>query len=249
MFKLLFIIPTVIATKEEWQKLVRHPNTPCEGHPSQWNCNQIYGREFYESLGKTEKYGWHSGENRGNRDLTDLWDRGYNHTLSIPKFASDYMVLDFPEELWEVVNWYVKSRKNSIQNHDLVAGHYINDADSPLSKLSLDIGANAHIRTLIKTVVKPMLAAWVDEDESNLIFTSLFGVREYHKDSMMILHADRHTTHHISAVVHIFQKGMKDGWPLAVQTGEYVTEIFCAKPCLIFYVSLFSLLTRLLLHL
>ena len=242
MISILFFLPVVLA---DYNNLVRQPE-PCEGHPTQWNCVQFFAKPFYEALGRTEQYGWIEGEQRGSRELTDLWDRGYNHTSLIPKFATNYMVLEFPDELLEVVEWYRQERKNSITNHEVVPGHYINDADSPLSKLTLDHGKNAHYRNLIKRVVKPMLAWWVDEKEQDLIFTSLFGVREYHKNSMMIMHADRHTTHHISAVVHLFQKGMNDGWPLSIQVNELVLEVFCARPCLIFYVSLSSLLIYLL---
>jgi len=235
MFLLLFFLPIVLA---DYNHLIR-PLLPCTGHPSQWNCVQIIPKQFYEIIGTTNKYGWIDGEERGSRELTDLWDRGYNHTSEIPQFATNYMVLEFPEELLEIVEWYRQERKHSITNHDLVPGNYINDADSPLSKLNLDYRANARIRNLIKKVVKPMLAWWAEEAEDDLLFTSLFGVREYHKQSMMLMHADRHTTHHLSAVIHLFQKSMNDGWPLAIEVGDVVLEIFCSKPCLIFYVSFF----------
>ena len=233
MFHLLFLV--AFAHAADYSHLVRS-NTACVGPEQEWNCVKKMSLDEFHKLGSTERYGFVAGENRGNRALTDLFDRGYNYTSSIPQFATNYLVLNFPSDLQPVVEWY-KTNRNTENVHEIVPGNYLNDKNAKLRKLDLD--EHQIIRNTIQKTVKPILAWWVDEKEEDLVFTSLFGVREYTQESMMLMHADRHNTHHISAVVHLYQEDMSDGWPLQVQVGETVSEVFCSKPCLILYVSIF----------
>jgi hypothetical protein len=237
MFALLFL-PTVFAS---YTPLVRLRG-PCYGEEKDWNCVRVWDLEAYETLGETDRYGFVEGEDRGRRDLNDLFDHGYNNTATIPKFATNYLVLDFPEELRTVIEWFKTNRENTegvdVMVNEIVPGNYANDKEeSTLSILSLDKGSGNAIHKHIQRVMKPILAEWADESEGDLIFTALYGVREYSRDSQMLMHVDRHTTHHISAVVHLYQDGMDEGWPFSIQVGDKVSEIFCSKPCLVLYES------------
>ena len=227
---LLLFLPIVLA---DYNHLVR-PNGPCFGEEAEWNCVRVWDLETYEKLGETERYGFNKGEDRGSRDLNDLFDRGYNHSADIPKFATNYLVLDFPEELRPVIDWYKNNKQNSI--HEIIPGAYSNDKEKKaLSILSLD--HNKPMHKMIQKIMKPILAWWAGEREDDLVFTSLYGVREYHREAMMLMHLDRHSTHHISAVMHLYQKDMEEGWPFSIQVGNKVSEVFCSKPCLILYES------------
>ena len=229
MFLLLFL-PIVLA---DYSHMIR-PYDPCFGQEKDWNCVLVYDLEAYKNLGLTDRYGFVAGEDRGNRKLTDLFDRGYNNSAKIPQFATNYLVLEFPEELRTVIEWYKNNRENS--NNEIIPGYYSNDKEKgSLSVLSLD--HNKPMHKMIQKIMKPILSWWVDESADDLIFTSLYGVREYRRDAMMLMHLDRHTTHHISAVIHLYQEGMEEGWPFAIQVGDKVSEIFCSKPCLILYES------------
>jgi len=229
MFFLLFL-PIVFA---DYSHMVR-PNGPCYGEEKDWNCVRSWDLDMYEKLGETDRYGFNEGEDRGSRDLNDLFDHGYNHSADIPQFATNYLVLDFPEELRPVIEWYKNNKQNS--KNEIIPGHYSNDKEKKsLSVLSLDNSKIMH--GMIRRILTPILSWWVDESADDLVFTSLYGVREYSRDAMMLLHYDRHTTHHISAVIHLYQEGMEDGWPFAIGVGNKVSEIFCSKPCLILYES------------
>jgi len=196
-----------------------------------------YSLKYYEDLGHTDHYGFIDGEDRGSRDLNDLFDHGYNNSAKIPTFASDFLILDFPDELLSVIEWYQNNREKSVK--EIIPGYYSNDKNTGngngLSLLSLD--TNKKMQTLIQNIMKPILASWAGEKEDNLVFTSLYGIREYHRDAIMIMHLDRHQTHHISAVLHLYQENMEEGWPFTIQVKDKVKEIFCSKPCLILYVS------------
>jgi len=227
---LLLFLPIVLA---DFNHLVR-PNGPCFGDEAEWNCVRVWDLSEYEKLGDTDRYGFVEGEDRGSRDLNDLFDHGYNHSADIPQFATNYLVLDFPEELRPVIEWYKNNRENGV--NEIIPGNYANDKETDaLSILSLDNHRNMH--QMIQEIMKPILAWWVYQREDDLVFTSLYGVREYHRDAMMLMHYDRHTTHHISAVVHLYQEGMNEGWPFAIQVNDKVSEVFCAKPCLVLYES------------
>jgi len=207
----------------------------CVGPQKDWFCSRTFDLERYDSFRNTYEYGWLDGEARGSRDFHDLFAREYNHTQSVPILASGYKLMPLPEELNEIVEWYKKNRIFKT-DHEIVPGNYLNDFDSPLHKLSLDLKENSYARNKIQNVVKPILANWIHRNPDDLRFTSLFGVREYHQNSFMLMHADRHTTHWVSAVIHLFQSNMKSGWPLAILNGNTITEVFCSKPCLILYV-------------
>ena len=229
MFFLLFL-PTVLANYSE---MVR-PNGPCYGEERDWNCVRSWDLETYEKLGETDRYGFNKDEDHGSRSQTDLFDRSYNLSDTIPQFASNYLVLDFPEELRTVIEWYKNNKQNSV--NEIIPGHYSNDKETDaLSVLSLDKNKSMH--QMIQKIMKPILAWWSGESEDDLEFQSLYGVREYHRDSMMLFHLDRHNSHHISAVVHLNQEGLEEGWPFSINIGDKVSEIFCTKPCLVLYES------------
>jgi hypothetical protein len=229
MFFLLFL-PIVLA---DFNHLVR-PNGPCYSEEKDWNCVRVYDLETYENLGETDRYGFNEGEDRGSRDLNDLFDRGYNHSAEIPQFATNYLVLDFPEELRSVIEWFQNNRQNGV--NEIIPGHYSNDREKgSLSVLSLDNSKIMH--GMISRLLQPILSGWAGVRDDELVFTSLYGVREDHREAMMLMHLDRHTTHHISAVMHLYQEGLSEGWPFAISIGDKVSEIFCSKPCLVLYVS------------
>jgi hypothetical protein len=191
---------------------------------SKWSCvNRVDPDDYDERLGDSS-YGWAVGENSGSRDRRLLHDTGYNYSAEVPKLGTGYYKMTLPDSTREtLMKWWHKS-KHKREPSEIVAGHYINDQDIPLAKLSLDNPENLHIKEMLEKDMLPIMEYWVPM--SVLKTTSTYGVRTYHRGNFMLNHFDRHDTHHASVVVNVDQVGCDEGWPLEVHLPFGVREIY-----------------------
>merc|ERR1711988_1930931 len=100
--------------------------------------------------------------------------------------------------------------------HPPIPGGYTNSRDVALTKIDLD--DFRPVQRAVANEMQEILEWWTGRE---LTHTSTFGVRIYHRGSMLIDHVDRADTHLASAVIQIAQEVDEDGgWPLEVLDDE-----------------------------
>merc|ERR1712050_402563 len=85
-------------------------------------------------------------------------------------------------------------RRDSVQVHPPIPGGYTNSHVVSLSKIDLD--DFRHIQSGIAKEMQDVLEWWTGR---RLVHRATFGVRIYHRESMLINHVDRSDTHIASA--------------------------------------------------
>lgn len=101
-----------------------------------------------------------------------------------------------------------------------------------MSKLNLDKYPNVRM-----TIVKEMQQIMQWWTQARVKHTSTYGVRIYHRGSMLINHVDRVDTHLASAVLQVAQDVDEDGgWPLEVLLGNRtVGEVYLQPGEMVLY--------------
>jgi hypothetical protein len=216
------------ARKSELDGLVHDQLAPCDppGKSGLWSCVRKIDKEDYSQRLKDPppEYGFATKEEAGRRKLHEQWDHGYTqHMKQVPRLAntSGFLKMSFTQRLNDILMPFWKTHgiggpNDSVQTHEPIAGGYTNSHVVTLSKLDLD--KFRHIQRLVHAEMKVYLEWWTDQP---LTPTSTFGIRIYHRGSMLIDHLDRADTHLASAVIQIDQDVDEDGgWPLEVIDGE-----------------------------
>ena len=113
-------------------------------------------------------------------------------------------------------------------SHEMIGG-YTNNDKIPMHKLNLD--SYQQMRKLITDEMQSIVEWWT---ELQLRHTSTYGVRVYHRGSMLINHVDRMDTHLASAVLQVSQDVDEDGgWPLNVllPVRRHALMVWGGAPC------------------
>lgn len=227
----------------EMEALVHDPAAPCApaGSSSRWSCLRHLNKEEYEErLAKSPQYGFSSDAESQGRGAGATVDSGYtSHIDKIPRVAngSGYLKMSFTQKLRDtLLPWYEKKRKggpeDEVQRHEIIPGGYTNINNVSMSKIDLD--KHRRIYKAIYSELQAMLEWWTG---TRLKHTSTFGVRIYHRDSMLINHVDRADTHLASAVIQVDQDVDEDGgWPLEVLGPDGAcTEVYLQPGELVLY--------------
>ena len=92
------------------------------------------------------------------------------------------------------------------------------------------------MRQYILEVMQPLLEEWAGGTE--LVYTSIYGMRGYSNGSMLQTHCDRIDTHVISAILNIKQEGVEEPWPLSIMGQDGQThEVLMEPGDMVFYES------------
>eukprot|EP00040_Diaphanoeca_grandis_P004356 m.28310 g.28310 ORF g.28310 m.28310 type:complete len:461 (+) comp15898_c0_seq1:249-1631(+) len=200
--------------EKEFAALVHDQNAPCVGSSGNWSCIRVLTDEEYRNRNPNE-YGFIKGEN-SREPVGFQLDESYTSQIpSIPRVSADggpgFLKMTIPAGLRiKLLEWY-ESHRNQLTSHESVTGYTNNDL-IPMHKLNLD--HYPQMRALIVKEMLPVLQWWC---KMKLRHTSTYGVRVYHRDSMLINHVDRMESHLASAVVQVSQDVDRDGgWPLEV---------------------------------
>lgn len=214
--------------KVEMEGLVHDQHVPCDppGRSSLWSCVRMIAKENYSQRLKDPppEYGFATKVEAGGRKVHEQWDHGYtSHMKKVPRLAntSGFLKMSFSQKLKDILMPFWKTHgiggpQDSVVPHEPIQGGYTNSHMVPLSKLDLD--KFRHIQRQVHAEMKDYLEWWTDKP---LNPTSTFGVRIYHRESMLIDHVDRADTHLASAVIQIDQDVDEDGgWPLEIIDAE-----------------------------
>eukprot|EP01062_Namystynia_karyoxenos_P025743 TRINITY_DN20184_c0_g1_i1.p3 TRINITY_DN20184_c0_g1~~TRINITY_DN20184_c0_g1_i1.p3 ORF type:complete len:365 (+),score=87.61 TRINITY_DN20184_c0_g1_i1:985-2079(+) len=103
-----------------------------------------------------------------------------------------------------------------VEGYVIVGDAAAGDTAAPLTHiLPLEREAPA-LAAELSEQVRLRAEGWLPSAGSPLRRTSLYGMREYRRGSVLIPHVDNYNTHVISAIVHVSQEGLTEPWPLAV---------------------------------
>jgi len=219
--------PFVAARAAEFQSLVHNHTAPCEpaGKSGKWSCVRLTSKEDYaKRLHDGTIFGFADKTESGHRQIGEVWDRGYvSHIGKVPRVAdgSGYLKMSFSQKLKDILlPWYaeygVGGSKTAVQHHPPIPGGYTNSHTVSLSKVDLD--DFRHIQRAAAEEMQDIMQWWTGR---KLQHTATFGVRIYHRGSMLIDHVDRADTHIASAVIQVAQSVEEDGgWPLEVIDAE-----------------------------
>ena len=75
---------------------------------------------------------------------------------------------------------------------------------------------DGRMRSVIREAMLPLLEQWV---QRKLELTALYGIREYRRGATLKMHVDKIETHHVSAIVNVYQHVNSD-WPLHIRDHE-----------------------------
>mmetsp|Transcript_28142 Transcript_28142/g.39593 ORF Transcript_28142/g.39593 Transcript_28142/m.39593 type:complete len:435 (-) Transcript_28142:133-1437(-) len=230
--------PYVSPYQEEMEALVHDQNAPCvpEDDSSKWSCIKYISKEDYEKRSKdgSNKYGFNSTvEARvARRGVGDTEDDGYvRHIPKIPRLTNGkgYLKMSYTKKLKDtLLPWYKLHKKDgpedSVERHEPIPGGYTNSHVITMSKLDLD--KYREIQRTVAIELQRILEWWTGR---RLAHTSTFGIRIYHRGSMLINHVDRADTHLASAVIQVGQI-VDQGWPLEVLPDDPgPSDISCAE--------------------
>eukprot|EP00927_Polykrikos_kofoidii_P006834 TRINITY_DN12772_c0_g1_i2.p1 TRINITY_DN12772_c0_g1~~TRINITY_DN12772_c0_g1_i2.p1 ORF type:complete len:308 (+),score=36.41 TRINITY_DN12772_c0_g1_i2:68-991(+) len=133
---------------------------------------------------------------------------------------------------WTRKFWEMNRNSEAMASESVVAGGFLNNHRIPTSLLSLD--KFIEFREQIAREMQTVLQWWT---ERPLHSEAVYGVRAYHRGSMLLNHVDAHHTHVASAVLQVAQEvDMDGGWPLEVvaETGS-VYEVYLQPGEMVLY--------------
>jgi len=227
----------------EFEALVHDQYAPClpEGESHKWSCiNRLTKEEVAARPTDGSVYGFSTKAEAGHRKIGATVDTGYTqHIPRIPRLTTGpgYLKMTFTDTLKNILlPFYNDTKKGGIKDaveiHSPIPGGYTNSHEIGLSKIDLD--RFRHIQRSVANEMKDILEWWT---QRRLVHTSTFGIRIYHRDSMLINHVDRSDTHLASAVIQIAQNVDEDGgWPLEVMDAEgNVSEVYMQGAELVLY--------------
>lgn len=202
----------------EFEALSHHGRS-CEGASEQWSCVKYTPKEQLSQRDST-LFGFSDHQEAGHRAVGETVDHGYvKHIPQIRRVTTGpgFLVMDQTAAMQKLLKpWYDARYKDSVIVHPRIPGGYTNSHTVAMSKIDMD--NFPAIRAQVVDEMQQVLQWWTNQ---SLKHTSTFGVRIYHRGSMLINHVDRADTHLASAVIQIAQEVDKDGgWPLEVLTDD-----------------------------
>lgn len=222
---------------KEFEELTLSSDLPCEGDASSlWSCVKYIDKEGL-SQRDPELYGLGRGEAESGKQTHDFVDMSYVAQINdIPKVTASgpgYLRMKFTPKLMEAMEWWsTYSAKHGSGKQEFVPGGYTNSRSVELDILSLDDHRDIHGK--ITAELEQILEWW---SGMPLKHTATYGVRTYHRGSVLIDHVDRHDTHVASAVLQMSQSvDVAGGWPLEVMLPHgAVGEVYLQPGELVLY--------------
>ena len=89
-------------------------------------------------------------------------------------------------------------------------GTFISSEHTPVPARMVEL--DDHMRSVIREAMLPILEEWA---QRKLELTALYGIREYRRGATLKMHVDQTETHHVSAIVNVYQQVNTD-WPLHI---------------------------------
>ena len=220
------------AIDQEMQHLVHDQQAPClpVDDSTKWSCIRHISKEEYDERLQHYggiKYGFATAEEAQTRNVGDTEDHVWSYNIpKIPRVTPKspttttatstpgYLKMSFTDKMKEALLPYYELHKkggpkDAVQEHRVIPGGFTNSHTVTMSILHLPM----KLRNLLITEMKRVLEWWTDQ---YLLETATFGIRIYHRESMLINHVDRADTHIASAVLQIAQEGVDEGWPLEI---------------------------------
>mmetsp|Transcript_22327 Transcript_22327/g.71974 ORF Transcript_22327/g.71974 Transcript_22327/m.71974 type:complete len:262 (+) Transcript_22327:592-1377(+) len=132
---------------------------------------------------------------------------------AVPGFpTSSYAKIDVPPELKERLWRFYRSNARTVEDYPPrstgINVHLVNTTmvNFDFDRTERDIIASQYIQ--------PLVEEWANQGE--LVHTSFYGVREYHRGHELRMHVDRVATHVFSVIINLHQEEVDEPWPLDV---------------------------------
>jgi len=206
-----------------------------EGVSSKWSCTRVLAMDDVLAR-EPEMYGLPTGQNEAKQPDHAIVDTGVvQHIINIPRVSPKgpgFLRMSFTPPMREVLEWWRTVDKAKMNKREFVPGGYTNGESVEMSILTLD--RHRQMKTLITSELQRVLEWWTGLP---LKHTATYGVRTYHRGSVLVDHVDREDTHIASAVLQVAQDVDEDGgWPLEVllQNGE-VGEVYLQPGEMVLY--------------
>lgn len=223
---------------KEFEELAFRGNgSTCDGEDSaKWSCaRRLDGDDL--ALRDPSLFGLAEGEAESGQHEHGFADGTYVRQISgiaqVTKDGPGYLRMRFTPKLMEAMHWWQKHvAEHGAGKREFVAGGYTNAKSHELSIMSLDNHRGMH--GIITQEMHDILEWWTGMP---LTHTATYGVRTYHRGSVLIDHVDRHDTHVASAVLQMSQQvDVGGGWPLEVLlTNDRVGEVYLQPGELVLY--------------
>eukprot|EP00927_Polykrikos_kofoidii_P062869 TRINITY_DN57667_c0_g1_i1.p1 TRINITY_DN57667_c0_g1~~TRINITY_DN57667_c0_g1_i1.p1 ORF type:complete len:310 (+),score=39.93 TRINITY_DN57667_c0_g1_i1:77-1006(+) len=225
----------------QFEALVHDDTSACKpaGESSQWSCIRRVSDEelkgFVDQSGALCKRGPDRGdgvcdygfanakEAKPSYKIHDIEDNMFTWQIPrVPRVSKGpgFLKMNMTSELRDLVFNYWETNRNTswVVAEKAIPGGFLNNHAVSTSLLSLDRFIKT--RTDIGREVRAVLEWWTERE---LKIEAVYGVRVYHRGSMLLNHVDSHATHVASAVLQVDQEVDRDGgWPLEVvaETGD-----------------------------
>ena len=131
---------------------------------------------------------------------------------TLPKFTDDgFKKIQLPAELHRGVASYfdIHYPRSEPEVSDAI-GTFISSEHTPVPARMVEI--DDHMRSVIREAMLPILEQWA---QRKLELTAIYGIREYRQGATLKMHTDKIETHHVSAIVNVYQQVNTD-WPLHI---------------------------------
>jgi len=211
---------------KEFENLVHDQSAPCTGPSGSWSCARCLSDEETKARNPRD-YGFWEGEHDDQHRVGQTWDNGYGEDalpyIPILSQGPGWMKMSMTDKLKsELISWFNRS-KDQVIIEPQIGGGYTNNHIIHNGKLELD-GNHEQMNNIISEM-KQVLQWWTNR---LLRHTATYGVRIYHRGSMLVDHVDRSDTHLASAVLQIAQEVDENGgWPIeAVGPDKKVCEVY-----------------------
>mmetsp|Transcript_4267 Transcript_4267/g.6588 ORF Transcript_4267/g.6588 Transcript_4267/m.6588 type:complete len:424 (-) Transcript_4267:61-1332(-) len=204
---------------QEMRALVHNQEAPClpEDESKHWSCIKLISKENYEQRLQEKGgtiYGFKDQEEAQDRAVGETIDAYWGKNIPLIHRVSrgpGYLKISFTKKMKDsLLPWYEMHKKNgpndSVQHHNVIPGGYSHAVDMSTLWLPRDL------KNILVSKMRRVLMWWTQDN--TLHETATFGVRIYHRESMLINHVDVAATHIASAVIQIAQNGV--GWPLEI---------------------------------
>ena len=159
----------------------------------------------------------------GFKCVVTKWFRSVAPVASYVKEANEYlppltrrgsMKLSTSLSLFEsLTSFYTSNRHASIDER--VPGGFVH-SDTPNAP-SVMIELTEELQRTIHSGLQPIVEAWCGHHVGP---TFVYGIREYHRGSVVNVHRDRLDTHVASAIINVAQEVDND-WPLHIEDNHY----------------------------
>ena len=135
---------------------------------------------------------------------------------TLPKFTDEgFKKIQLPAGLHKAVASYFNERY-LIAEPELsdAIGTFISSEHTSVPARMVEL--DSHMRSVIREAMLPVLEQWV---QRKLELTAIYGIREYCQGATLQMHTDKIETHHVSAIVNVYQYVNSD-WPLHIRDHE-----------------------------